>query len=309
MTLTEQVNDYVAFRKAMGYVYDQQARYLNDYASYAEACGDQLVRCATVFDWLSNTPSCRQRQIKLGYVCDLAVVLHANDERHEVPHRDSLGKVSVSRRPTPHLLSTGQIRQIMDAALELGPSGSITPLTFHYIIGLISATGLRCSEATNLLIRNLTSDGLLIENAKFDKCRLVPLTDSVHQAMDEYLRERKRIGGVDEHLFVLSTGRPMHPVYLTTVFIKLARQCGLRAGPGEAGTRLHDLRHKFATSALEKMLSSERRDVGRHMLALSTYLGHSDIVNTYWYLEATPVLLRQVSEKTERLHREAKDDE
>ena len=50
------------------------------------------------------------------------------------------------------------------------------------------------------------------------------------------------------------------------------------------------------------MLSTERRDVGRHMLTLSTYLGHSSTADTYWYLEATPVLLRQVSQAAERLH-------
>ena len=32
------------------------------------------------------------------------------------------------------------------------------------------------------------------------------------------------------------------------------------------------------------------------MLALSTYLGHSCIENTYWYLKATPMLLRRISE-------------
>ena len=36
------------------------------------------------------------------------------------------------------------------------------------------------------------------------------------------------------------------------------------------------------------------------MLALSTYLGHSCIENTYWYLKATPVLLRRISEMAER---------
>ena len=38
------------------------------------------------------------------------------------------------------------------------------------------------------------------------------------------------------------------------------------------------------------------------MLALSTYLGHASATDTYWYLEATPVLLNQVSAATERLH-------
>ena len=99
--------------------------------------------------------------------------------------------------------------------------------------------------------------------------------------MDAYLRERKRCGGPDDHLFVLSTGRPMHPVYLATVFVKLARRVGLRAGPGQPGPRLHDLRHGFAVRALESTLSAERRDVARHMLTLSTYLGHSNTADTY----------------------------
>ncbi len=308
MTLTEHVNEYVGFRKAMGYVYDKQARILKDFATHAEDCGDRFVRSSTVLDWLSQTPSPQQKQSKLGCICDLATVLHAADERHEIPDRRALGK-SISRRPTPRLLSLAEISQIMDAALELPPAGSITPLTFHYILGLIASTGLRSSEATNLLLEDLTADGLLIRNAKFGKSRLVPLKDSVHQAMDDYLRDRRRLGGSDEHLFVLSSGQHLHPAYLSQTFIKLARQCGLRAGPGEPGTRLYDLRHGFATRSLENLLSSDRRGVERHMLALSTYLGHSNITDTYWYLEATPALLRQVSQETEKLHREGQNND
>ena len=250
MTLAEHVERYVTFRRALGHAYVEQARCLEDYAAYAEARGESFVRSGTVLDWASTTPSPRQAQVKLRYVCDLASVLHADDERHEVPDRDALGKAR-SWRPSPHLLSLTEIRRIMDAALELPPAGSITPLTFHYILGLIAATGLRRSEAACLLLTDLTADGLLIRKAKFGKRRLVPLDDSVHRAMEAYLWERKRRGGPDEHLFVLSTGRPMHPVYLATVFVKLARRVGLRAGPGEPGPRLHDLRHSFAVRALE----------------------------------------------------------
>ena len=302
MTLAEHVERYVAFRQALGHAYAQQARNLRNYAAHAEACGDSFVRTSTVLDWAMTNTSCRQARAKLRCVCDLADVLHADDRRHQVPNRDALGKPPAPRRSTPHLLSVTEIRQIMDAALDLPPAGSITPLTFHHIIGLIGATGLRKSEAIGLLLTDLTADGLLIRNAKFGNRRLVPLEGSVHMAMDAYLRERMRSGGSNEHLFVLSTGRPMHPVYLSTVFIKLARQLGLRAAPGKPGPRLHDLRHGFAVRALERLLSTERRDVGRHMLALSTYLGHSSIADTYWYLEATPGWLKQISGATERLH-------
>ena len=39
----------------------------------------------------------------------------------------------------------------------------------------------------------------------------------------------------------------------------------------------------------------------RHMKALSTYLGHVDIANTYWYLEATPVLLKIIASTAEEI--------
>jgi hypothetical protein len=35
------------------------------------------------------------------------------------------------------------------------------------------------------------------------------------------------------------------------------------------------------------------------MVALSTYLGHAHISDTYWYLQATPALLRDVAAASE----------
>ena len=43
------------------------------------------------------------------------------------------------------------------------------------------------------------------------------------------------------------------------------------------------------------------------MLALSTTLGHARTVDSHWYLEATPVLMRQVSVATEKLHMTEKE--
>jgi len=35
------------------------------------------------------------------------------------------------------------------------------------------------------------------------------------------------------------------------------------------------------------------------MLALSTYLGHSEVAYTYWYLEATPDLMKNIARACE----------
>ena len=44
------------------------------------------------------------------------------------------------------------------------------------------------------------------------------------------------------------------------------------------------------------MIATDSETVNRHMLALSTYLGHNRVSNTYRYLEATPPLLKTIAE-------------
>ena len=151
------------------------------------------------------------------------------------------------------------------------------------------------SEAVALHTGDLTADGLVIRETKFRKSRLVPIDPSTRKALAKYLALRRQIGGADPHLFVLSTGEPPDPSTVSRAFIRLARQLGLRGGQGTRGPRLHDLRHSFAVRSLEQC-PKDRNAIDRHMLALGTYLGLAD---TYWYLEATPVLMKQIAHETE----------
>ena len=81
--------------------------------------------------------------------------------------------------------------------------------------------------------------------------------------------------------------------------MKLSREIGLRGADESRGPRLHDLRHRLATRTL---LNWYRRgvDVERHLPSLSAYLGHAHITDTYWYLTATPALLRYALRYVER---------
>jgi len=44
---------------------------------------------------------------------------------------------------------------------------------------------------------------------------------------------------------------------------------------------------------------TDRDRIGQHMVALATYMGHVNIYATYWYLEATPELLRDIADNGE----------
>ena len=42
-------------------------------------------------------------------------------------------------------------------------------------------------------------------------------------------------------------------------------------------------------------------DIDQQMLALSTYVGHANVTNTYWYLSAVPELLTRAAAQFEPL--------
>jgi len=296
MPMSDHVDRYVAIKRALGYSFIDQAFILERFAAFAD--GDEFLSAARVIEWAGRAAS-RERSAEWYRVArNFAIGLHAEDDRHEIPPRDVFGKAK-RMRPPPHILASEDIERIMRAALRLPPTASLTPYTYYYLIGLLAATGLRVSEAISLVRADLGQDGLVIRETKFRKSRLVPLASSTQSALSAYLRLRARIGGADPHIFVLSNGKPPDRETVTRTFVKLAKECCLRSASGP-GPRLHDLRHSFAVRSLEQC-GSDRGAIDRHMLALSTYLGHACVSDTYWYLEATPVITRQIALVAEAL--------
>jgi integrase len=169
------------------------------------------------------------------------------------------------------------------------------------LLSLIACTGLRISEALKLDLRDFAEDGLVIRATKFQKSRLVPLHESARCGLQRYVAVRSRIQTTASTVFVSLGGGELHYATVNATFLHLARSTGLRGGPGVAGCRIHDLRHTFAVRSLEQC-TGDRKAVARHMAALSTYLGHAHVSDTYWYLHATPRLLSDIATAAETLH-------
>ena len=74
-------------------------------------------------------------------------------------------------------------------------------------------------------------------------------------------------------------------------FHQVAWQIGLRQPGPRRGPRVHDLRHYFAVRTLLRWYRSDT-DVEAHLPELSSYLGHTSVQQTYWYLSAVPELLQ-----------------
>ncbi len=300
-TIIDHIARFLDIKRSLGYRFKQQEELLRGFARFAEARNETYVRSDTALEWasVSRAGSPTFQVTKLRVVCDFAAWLHAEDDRHEIPPRDGLGPLN-RRRPQPHLMSVADIRKLLTAALSIGPAATIAPLTWHYLFGLIAATGLRTGEALALTLDDITSDGLVIREAKFGKTRLVALHPTSWDALNIYLKARLKETTRDRHLFVIATGRQPAGDTVNAMFRRLARQTGLRSPGAARGPTARSLRHSFAVRSLEELVPGAKPD--RHMLGLATYLGHVDVTSTYWYLESTPLLLRGIAEDVEQAH-------
>src|SRR5256885_4401035 len=82
-------------------------------------------------------------------------------------------------------------------------------------------------------------------------------------------------------------------------FLLVACQIGLRKPGDRRGPRLHDLRHYFAIRTLLNWYRSNA-DAEAHLPELATYLGHVHVRDSYWYLSATPELLKLATLRWQR---------
>jgi integrase len=295
--LSDDLARYVALHEALGFKFRTQRVLLRLFVLYAERHGDEVIKSDRVISWATEAPSPEQRRNRLLTVRRFAVAMHAENSQNDVPAADALGR-GLFRRTQPYIYSGDEIVQLMEAAASLQPSDTIRPLTYTTLFGLLAATGMRISEALALRLGDVTEDGLIINQTKFKKSRLVPLHDTTRAAIDRYLSVRVAILTDVDSLLISETGRPLCYDTVSAKFRRLSRKIGLRGEPGQPGPRIHDLRHTFAVRSLERCPCNNEA-VSRHILALSTYLGHAHVADTYWYLQATPGLMVQIADASE----------
>jgi len=296
--LKEDIDRYVAIHRKFGLKYKEVYRTLNLFARYAEGFNDEHLRVNRIRDWCSGASSPVRARSAYDAVRRFCVFMNTEDGRHEVPPAGAFGRGS-QPRPTPYIFDPSQISAILEAARQLPPSGSIICRTYHCLFGLLAATGMRVSEALALQMDDVTADGLVVRHGKGGKSRLLPISPSTRQALADYIVARQDALCKTNDLFISRRGRAPTKLRAHVVFVEIVRRLGLRAQTiGTPGPRLHDLRHKFAVRSLERC-PHNRTAVANHIAALSTYLGHASVANTYWYLEATPVVMRAISMASE----------
>jgi integrase/recombinase XerD len=293
--LARAVQSYLSVRRAVGFCLRDAEFHLRSFAAYSDAKKQRHVNSQTAIEWARQVPSVLSRARRLADVARFARYLQAEDARHEIP--PAVFGPERRPRPAPYILSEQQICQIIRLAAQSGYR-TLRRQTYSTLFALLSCTGLRVSEAIRLRYDDITPDGLVIRFSKFRKSRLVPLHETARAGLECYLQQRRPYAPFDDHLFISLRRKPLLIEDVDTAFRTVADKMGLPRGRGQRRPTPHSLRHAFAVRALQTCPDG-RDHITRHMLMLSTYLGHSKAALTYWYLEAVPELMRSIAERCE----------
>jgi integrase len=304
--LTRQVEEYIVYKRGLGYQIIIEAEGLRRFAAYTQSIGyyGSLTNELAV-QWASLNENHTRFYMarRLETIHTFAVYISVFDPCAQIPQTGIFGKSHI--RINPYIYTDEEISLLMDEAKKLFSPDGIRSRTVTTAIGLLRSTGIRVSELTSLKNEDIRfSEGLLfINSSKFKKDRIVPLHDTVLEALKNYkafigdkLGHRDR----DDYFFVSSYGQRFNTrsfEYAFTLIRPVLHKVGRRQGNARH-LRLYDMRHTFACETIKRWLESGE-DANQKMHLLSTYMGHVKPADTYWYLSATPGLLSVACQRFE----------
>jgi len=304
LTTAYKVKEYLRLRRALGFKMRSQGEMLLQFAKQLDRSGHRgPLTTEMALKWANSPQLSRSSRAKrLSAVRCFARYLSVRDGRTEVPGRYLVPKVCFRQRP--HLYSPRELEQLLETVGRLRPLYPLKRLVYRTLFGLLACTGLRVSEALrlNAVDVDLKRGVMRIEQTKFKKSRLVTLHPTATRALRCYVLARygQQVINEDSPFFVNGRGTRLTYCAVRNAFERIRDMLSWKKGNGDMPRpRIHDLRHTFAC---RRLLSWYRqgKDVHNLIAALSTYMGHGKVTDTYWYLTGTPELLAIAGGRFER---------
>lgn len=287
---------FAQYKRNLGYAFDGKMvisyRRLASFLGKRAYPGEPFVSKEKAFDWIASGGSahrttCNRRASQVRVFAKYLVRAGYTD-CYILPSELSPGE---SKGFSPYIFTHSEIKTlttIYDATKPIGQSPfrhAIYPALFRMLYGC----GLRSSEATNLLVRDVNFDGdvIFVRKTKNEDSRYVPMSQTLAYFLRDFyadavgLKERSK----DMPFFLYPRGGRYDERIILAVFQDHCEEAGIANQQGRS-PRVHDLRHTFAVHSLEA--ATERGVSAQSFLpVLATYMGHKDIKATEYYLHLT----------------------
>ena len=292
-TFAEAIIALVAEKRAVGYKYhaEQQVLARFEVFSRSEFPGLDTLTEESVQAWIT---AARQRDVQpatlqglAAPVRELARWLGRRGVAAYLLPRSALPRPA---RYVPHIYTDAELAALFGQAdrchycSEVPLRHLVMPVLFRTIY----ACGLRCSEARLLRGEDVDSDSgvLQIRDAKGGKDRQVPVSEALRARLAGYHTQIAGHPSTREWFFPGSAGQPLTLGNVEHNFRRFLWQAHIPHGGRGHGPRVHDLRHTFAVNNLRRCFA-QGQDVGALLPVLQTYMGHSSLDDTAYYLHLT----------------------
>jgi len=300
MNWLELVDSYIDQKRKMGYKLISEARYLQEFAAFAQRQEASQLSVSMALSWanmaISGSDIAISRRFNIlrpfsKYLvnCNLdAVILptHYVGPTH--------------RRLPPYIYSDDEIIELMNAASNLVPTNGLRPITMRTLIGLLTSTGIRPGEAIRLKTEdiNLSNGVIRIVDSKGWNSRVVPMSNSTTSEMNGYIQQKNREKPLfqSQQFFEFDYPHSFNIRAADYAFGLLRNQLGLKNKHNHQQPRLYDFRHTFVCKRMISWYQSGI-NIDSHIAQLSRYLGHKKVSDTYWYLTAIPELMSCAASK------------
>ncbi len=304
--LSPQLNEYMAYRKDLGYAIKSSRGHLRIFDRYLKETG---------VDWDSLKPSFfLEMRANLNMESSgVNKILSATRQffwfmvRREYVDENPLEDIPFLKEETvvPFIFSPEQTDQLL-----CNVCNSIRKTKKYFLIDLGAYTavlimarcGLRISEPLRLLVKHFRKDDvtLYIEKTKFRKDRLIPIPKAVMIEIENYLAVRKSFCPDDQNTYLLAGGKnkPLSEYQVRSVFRRAVKNIGLVQPRRVIGNMIfnppipHGLRHSFAVNTLIA-IKTRGESLRRALPVLATFLGHSEYKHTTIYLRVADALSRK----------------
>ena len=300
------MEEHVAHMRVLGYRYDTNEelllrfdRYLQ---SHPELTGHPLNEI--VDHWSDEQPSPTRLldARKAGRIVSKA--MHRLDPRVPVlPIGEGVARTARQHHRSAHVCTDEEVQRILQAALAYpSPKAPWRPIWLFTMLMLAYCAGLRGGEIVRLRLGDVDprEETIDIRETKFFKHRRLPLAPGVMAALKRYLSLREQAGAPmhpDSPLFWSPQRNRGYTVSgIRLVLTDVLRRAGVKPARGAVGPRIHDLRHSMVSHRMRDWYRSGINPQSR-LPYLATYLGHKDIRSTLIYLNITPELLHEASER------------
>ena len=299
--------DFIEYKRAAGYKYVTEVAYLKKFDDLCCTMDVQtpLLTKDLMDAWCTKKPYEADRgyfQQRVSCIRQLSLYLNTLGYDAYIPVNLEYIRQRKSKY-SAYIFTHEEIAKIFSASNQIYPNRHSTMhLVMPVLIRLLYCTGVRIMEALKLQLKHvdLVNGTLMIEAAKFNKDRLIPVSASMLEILKQYCSVMHPKYNTEEYLFIGITREPCshHNVYLR--FRELLVSAGIQHAGRGYGPRIHDIRHTHCCHVLQKA-SGTGMDLTNMLPALSIYMGHESITATSQYLKMTAEVYPEILDAVEAL--------